>query len=385
MITSFLFSQTLQVASPAKLIIGGEKTYFNPIIEKETLYGIYQTREKLSQKLVLFSLKDKDLNIPINLGKKNVRFGAIDDSEVFLAPFLTADRISNISQEFSDLFGNDEQSIANFAYTFINANGKYQIQNSKIENGIRKILETNEYTMINFPYLVQDNNSPDIYHSFASSEDGILCSSSSTAFKDMRELTQPGPGIQDIGPILSPDQKYIAFTRVHANKNTTFIIIAKKIYKHGKLNIKIIDQIGYDYGIHCQSPSFSPDSKKIAYYTNVDTKKEIYSIYVYSINNKRKIRVAQKALRKTIENRGPTWLDNHIIVYVKHEDQEKYPVYYATLNGIDRPLGIQTTINKDISVWKRDGYYNMIFTSFGKLGDANKIYNKIFTVKLKRN
>jgi hypothetical protein len=380
---SIIFSQNLQVVSPAKVFKGGRETHFNPIIEKESLFGAYQLRKGQSQKLFLFSLRDENFNEEIVLNKKKVfsSFGVTDDNEVFLAPFIGPDKRS---KERGYSIDDDNFIDANFAYTIINQNGKYQVKNNRIDAFAMKLdslSNSKEYNIINFPYL--SDGSKKEYISLASSEKDIIYSNSGDSFKDMQKLTEAPLGAQDIGPVLSPNEKYIAFTRIYANENKSAVIVAEIKYSSNKLSLKRIKEISKGRGIHCQSPSWSPDSKHIAYYSNEDTHKEVYSIFVTDITGRPGKRVARKALRKTLVNRGPTWVGKSTIVYVKHEPLENFPIYYTNSKGMEKPLGLKTTINKDISVWEQDGYYNLIFTSIGKSADANIIYNKIFTAKVK--
>lgn len=391
LLCSFINAQSLTVSS-LEVVKGGNKTYFNPLVEKESLFGVYQIRDKESQKLFVFSLKDKSFNREILLKKSNMGgFGVSDDNEVFLAPFIGPDVNEGFSLDDDDFAsGSGASQDAILACTFINENGKYQIGNYKVTgntNKARLSSTTNPYLMINYPYLVQYPGTSD-YLSLASSDKNILYSLKATAFNDMEQLIKPPLGAQDIGPVLSPDLRYIAFTRIYSSENRSSVFLVGIDIKGRKIKIQEVKEIGFGPGIHCQSPSFSPDSKKIAYYTNKDTKTEMYSIYVHKINQKKdlkELKIAKKALRKTLVNRGPTWLGNDIILFVRHSQDEKYPICYANLKGTETKLGLETTGNKDISVWREGGVYNLIFTSIGKLTDYKMIYKKIYTAKVKRN
>ena len=167
--------------------------------------------------------------------------------------------------------------------------------------------------------------------------------------------------------------------------NKSAIIIKEIIYKNDQVQFKDKMRIDHGANIHCQSPSFSSDETKIAFFSNKGQGNNLYAVYYSDLKSGRtkdKL-VAEKAFPNTLLTHGPAWVDNHILLYVKHSSSEKYPIYYVDIRSMQRHnLNINTILNKDLVVWKNNGEYKLLYISIGKADDRNLTKNKIYLAKL---
>ncbi len=345
------------------------KIYINPIIEPNSKFGVYLVINGSTQNLFIFSLENEKFSKKIKTIMPQQNFGNVvaETNEVALSPCLFYD-----------------SDISFLSYVFVNNKGKFQIETIQSNRDWSDGESSDEYKLINYPQVIMTDDNK--YRSMASVEKNLVYSCSTRFFENMQIIKNKPPGSQDIGPVFSPDNKFVAYTKLFLNSNKSNVVIAK-IKPNGN-NLELIEKRVIDNGpnIHNQSPSWSPDSKKIAYYSNMKTKDDVFSIYIYDLNESKKQKkpAAEKAFKKTMMNRGPTWLNNDIIVYVKHAPKENYPIYYTSATKKkEKKLNINTTMNKDISIWEEGGYYKMLFVSIGELTNDNIAWNKIYQAKLR--
>ncbi len=367
----FLCGQTLKIVQAPKIVKDESKAYQNTIIDPKSKYGTYQIRKKKSQELFVFKMDDGKLKIKKDFSlqeAQNNRRSIIDlpgdQKQVSLAPFLMSHKHN-----------------PSLLYAFINQSGDYQINNYLIKYD--ELITTDKtYDAANYPYTVPYKKNK--FFNLATIDGSIKYSISDQFLKNAKIKKKKSSATVELAPILSPNKKYIAYTRAYVNQNKSSVVI-DKIYHIDNIEFKEFKEMDFKYGAHSQSPSWPDDSKKVAFYSNKRTKGEVYDLYVYYLNDNRSELIAEQAFRKTMLNRGPTWLDNHTIIYVKHASQENFPIYYVDIRDKkERPLPVHTIMNKDITSWQENGIYNLLYISKGRLSDRDITWNKIYHAKLRK-
>jgi Tol biopolymer transport system component len=133
---------------------------------------------------------------------------------------------------------------------------------------------------------------------------------------------------------------------------------------------------------HTQTrPSFSPDGKQLAFYSNhTDTNR--FDLYVMPIGGSPKL-VAERVV---MDSAGPTWTpDGSHVVYVLDDETRYDPVYAAPASDPSRAqlLPTGTVGNGDLDVANgTDGRLYLAVTAQGLEGDDRRDFKRVYVMEL---
>jgi len=145
------------------------------------------------------------------------------------------------------------------------------------------------------------------------------------------------------------------------------------------------------------APSWSPDGKMIAFYSNYAENaegKKSFDLYLLDPASKKPPAMIARSVRPdNIEEmagppyQGPQWMGNDVIIYVKDDKPTKDPLMYIKVStGETDVLPVGTIINDSPSICDMgDGTYYLAYTTFGKsTADLSRpdITNKIYYAKM---
>jgi hypothetical protein len=145
------------------------------------------------------------------------------------------------------------------------------------------------------------------------------------------------------------------------------------------------------------APTWSPDGKHIAFYSNGDgatPNKKSFDLYILDPASKGQPTLLVKNIRPdNIEEKlgppyiGPQWIGNDVIIFAKDDNQAKDPLMYVQISTkLIETLPVGTILNDSPSICDLgDGTYLFAYTAFGKATvDLSQpdINNRIYFAKL---
>lgn len=138
------------------------------------------------------------------------------------------------------------------------------------------------------------------------------------------------------------------------------------------------------------SPEWSPDDRRIAYYSDKGHPKQ-FGIWIYDFTTGKTREVVSNVNRNDERHKGPNWLGNNGLIYVKRDITLKDPIAFMDLrDGTETILSTETASNQDISVVSLgmtemgDEEFLVAFTSRGDIGTRDDlIWTKIYIMKLR--
>ena len=389
-------AQTLKVYKSPVEKYSEDAVLFAPIIEPETGNGVFFSQQKANQFLNIFNINTKKFLVKtISTARKkksNVNTFITEDADevVFSASFYYKKKGKKGKTLLVDLDANGSSAMNNgegityLSYVFVNNYGSTQIQTLKysyVENKWKENYKSAEFKYVNYPVLLKKQK----YLCVAATDNGIVYNFSNELFRNMQIIKENTKNHIYTAPVISPKGEYLAYLDMDLTANKSSIIVNKLVLKADKIKLKKIIRIDHGRNIHCQSPSFSPDETKIAFFSNKGHGNDIYSIYYRDLpSGGRDHLIAQKALKNSMLNHGPAWLNNNLIVYVKYSSRDKFPIYYRDIRkNQGEKLNIPTLMNKDVIAWRKGDSYHLLYASIGKKGDRDLTKNKIYLVELK--
>lgn len=261
--------------------------------------------------------------------------------------------------------------------------------------------------------------------SWAPANIGRFVYSASTASKDYDVFIDqagpvaPGPGA-DGGARWSPDGRWIAFTSARTGQGDLYLVDTHRIEApprqltsdpqsaelfaswspHGFSlvyvghnptgdSIYIIEHVEnpvpkllIDWKGTQTRPSFSPDGKRIAFYSNHQDA-DRFDLYVMTLGSK-PYPVAQGVVMNAA---GPVWTpDSGKLVYVLDDDDRYDPVYTVSVAAPEsaRRLDTGTVGNADLDVVKgTDGRTWLAVAAQGRVNDKTRDFKRVYVMELK--
>ena len=392
-VPGLILSQSLRLVQDPVVKYTANMVLFAPQIEPHSEKGVFFSQQKTSQFLNIFDINAQDFLVKtISTARKKTSPSSFitqeSDEVVFFASlyYKKNKRQKNLLSFRKKRTANDRKSTTYLCYAFVNENGKTQIQTiADTDNWTAKENKKSaEFKYINYPVITKLAGK---LLSIASTDKGIVYNYSNKSFSAMELIPNASNNGSQIftAPVLSPSGKYLAFLELNMAQNKSVIHILKIKIENGIIQFRNLLKIDHGRNVHCKSPSFSRDESKVAFFSNKGSGGDLYSIYYRNLpKGKRDVLVARESLPNTILSHGPAWLNNNIILYVKHSSREEYPIYYKDLTtGKTYNLNTGTIMNKDLVVWQKGDLYKLLYISIGNKKDGSLTKNKIYLAKLK--
>lgn len=175
-------------------------------------------------------------------------------------------------------------------------------------------------------------------------------------------------------PAFSNDGRKLAFVR-HLQKGGDNVYVINNVEEPQKSMVALTDWPSIQ-----TKPSWSPDGKQVAFYSNRRSK-ERYDVYVMEANSNATPKLVLENVLPN-ERLGPTWTPDGKALLVVQDDAERFnPIRVVSTVDPARqkilPTGTQN--NGDIHLVKlADSKVRMAFTAQGRLGDSTKSFKRVY-------
>ncbi len=128
-------------------------------------------------------------------------------------------------------------------------------------------------------------------------------------------------------------------------------------------------------------PSWSPDAKRIAFYSNKGNRNDKqFDLWVIGVDGKNAKKLAQDVV--VDDHAGPAWTpDGTTILFVAKDFKEDNPVRWVRLDGSAKGLlETGTQLNSDLMLTQRGGTLALAFKALGQKGSTDKTWERLYLV-----
>lgn len=381
-----LFGQKVTIADLRQLPLEARRNYRNVKISPDGQYLSYEVLIKKSYYLYLYDLETDEF---VKIGEADEEKSSPDSKFEFLEFSFSGNEVTNQltwfwhrkkSKLYLDFIHSPRVGYFHLYRSFIPlTNFKLnRFHNQKIEesNFFEKYQGLQDFTMISYPSFSNGlwNRMPLVVMTVRK-----RLTLFNHAPNDPPEfLTEPSALYADIVGKFSPDDRQIVFARDRQDKCDIWLIQRQADGRWGK-ETKLIESSGIDV-----SPEWSPDGNKLAYYSDSGHPQE-NSIWIYDFQTGQKKEVIRNVKRNDERQKGPAWVDNKGIIFVRLNINQKDPLmYYDLETGKEWMIPTGTASNQDVDVLSMgDDYYQVAFTSRGDIDtEDDLVWTKIYVMKL---
>lgn len=180
----------------------------------------------------------------------------------------------------------------------------------------------------------------------------------------------------EYAPRWAPGKPYLMFTRsMPGNKGQDIGLVLD--VTRPKDTMKMVTEWPGDE----IQPSWSPDSRQVAFYSNKGNKNDkIFDLWVIGVDGKNAKKLAQNVV--VDDHRGPAWTpDGTTLLYVQQDFKADNPVGWVRADGSAKgALATGTQLNSDLALQMRAGKLALAFKSLGQTGSTDKTWERLYVV-----
>jgi len=182
-------------------------------------------------------------------------------------------------------------------------------------------------------------------------------------------------GSTEFRPRWSPTKGYLLFTRNRSEKGQDIGLVID-VTRPADTTKMITDWTGDEI-----RPSWSPDGRRVAFYSNKGNKSDkVFDLWVIDINGENAAKLADDIV--VDDHDGPQWTpDGQTVLYVKRDFKRNNPVMWVRTDGsVKGKLKTGTQLNSDLSLVARGDTLMLAFKALGQTGSNNKTWERLFVV-----
>ncbi len=184
------------------------------------------------------------------------------------------------------------------------------------------------------------------------------------------------PNATEFRPKWAPGKNYLLFTRSQSGNRGQDIGLVIDVTRAADTTQMITDWTGDEI-----RPSWSPDARRVAFYSNKGQKNDkVFDLWVIDINGQNATKLASDVV--VDDHRGPQWTpDGSTLLYVQRDFKRDNPIMWARVDGSQKGvLETGTQLNGDLALHVQGDKLMLAFKALGQRGSTNKTWERLYVM-----
>lgn len=184
------------------------------------------------------------------------------------------------------------------------------------------------------------------------------------------------PDATEFRPRWAPKKNYLLFTRSLSGNKGQDIGLVIDVTRAADTTQMITDWTGDEI-----RPSWSPDARRVAFYSNKGQQNDkIFDLWVIDINGQNATKLATDVV--VDDHFGPQWTpDGQTILFVQRDFKRDNPVMWTRQDGSAKGvLDTGTQLNGDLALRQNGEQLILAFKALGQRGSTNKTWERLYVV-----
>ncbi|RMG66876.1 MAG: hypothetical protein D6715_05885 [Calditrichaeota bacterium] len=196
------------------------------------------------------------------------------------------------------------------------------------------------------------------------------------------QISEPAGVWADVMPRFSPDDRKILFSR--DSRQNTDIGLIHLAESQGRLVAQKTEMLLTGSAIEV-SPEWAPDGRRFAYYSDEGHPK-LFSIWIYELDSGKHYPVVDNVVPNSMRTRGPVWVGNRGLVFVRRAIEKGFPLMYydlATRREVEIPTGTLNNLDTDVHMLGPDEFLLVYSAGGGNRDEEGLIWTKLYLAKIR--
>ncbi len=196
------------------------------------------------------------------------------------------------------------------------------------------------------------------------------------------QISEPAGVWADGMPRFSPNDRMVLFSR-DSRQNTDIGLIYLK-ESQGRLEAQKTEMLLTGPAIEV-SPEWAPDGRRFAYYSDEGHPK-LFSIWIYDLEGQKHYPIVDNVVPNSMRNRGPAWVGNRGLVFVRRDIKKGFPIMYydlASRREISVPTGTLNNLDTDVYLLAPNEFLLVYSAGGGTRAEEGLVWTKLYLAKIR--